>query len=156
MSNQNIEKRETPKWRERIKYRKENKKWLSYSGKIALRILAAMEDLPGMNQKRLAELSNVTPQHISKMLKGEDNMTLETIAKMSEILMAELISFPDYKYNQPLKSFVAFETHSGFIFMSVPMASCVYMDKSFIFPYEENLNFNFTYNSLTEDSSQVF
>lgn len=87
-------------WRNRARFRVDNKKWLRYSGKIALRILAAMEDKPELNQKRLAELAGVSPQQVSKILKGQQNLTLQTIAKFGEILGTELIAFPSFKYNQ--------------------------------------------------------
>ena len=86
-------------WAERANYRIKNRKWLGYSGKVALRILAAIEDTPGMNQKKLAELAEVSQQQISKIVKGKENLTLQTIAKFSEILGLELISFPSFKYN---------------------------------------------------------
>jgi len=76
-----------------------NKTWLNYSGKIALRVLSAIEDIPGMNQRKLAELMGVTPQHISKIVKGQENLTLETIGKLSEALQIELIDFPKIKYS---------------------------------------------------------
>lgn len=112
MSNHNIEKRELPQWRKVAQFRRENKSWLRYSGKIALRILSAIEDYPDMNQKRLAELADVSPQQISKIVKGEENLTLKTIAKLSEILGQELISFPSFKYNECNAysiSFIAFK-----------------------------------------------
>ena len=91
-------------WSKEADFRIKNHKWLRYSSKIASRILAAMEDKEGMTQKKLAELMDVSPQQISKILKGNENLTLETIAKFSEALGVELISFPDYKYSVPARS----------------------------------------------------
>jgi transcriptional regulator with XRE-family HTH domain len=91
------------------KYRQKNRKWLRYSSKIAGRALAAIEEKEGLNQKTLAEQIGVTPQYVSKMLKGQENLSLETIAKLSEALGVELISFPEYKYSkavQPKNYFV--------------------------------------------------
>jgi len=88
-------------WSQEADYRLKNHKWLRYSGNIAIRILAAMEDRVGMTQKKLAEIMNISPQQISKILKGHENLTLETIAKISEALGVELISFPEYKYSAP-------------------------------------------------------
>jgi transcriptional regulator with XRE-family HTH domain len=45
---------------------------------------------------------DVKPQYISKLLKGEENFTLETIPKLSTALGIELISFPAYKYSKPV------------------------------------------------------
>jgi antitoxin component HigA of HigAB toxin-antitoxin module len=91
-------------WSEEADFRIKNHKWLRYSGNIASRILAAMEDKGDMSQKQLAELMGVSPQQISKILKGGENLTLETIAKFSEVLGVEFISFPDYKYSVPARS----------------------------------------------------
>lgn len=93
-------------WREEAEFRFKNRKWLKYSGNIALRILAAIEDREDLSQTKLAELINVTPQYISKILKGHENLTLETIAKLSEALNVELISFPDYKYMLPIATLI--------------------------------------------------
>jgi len=87
------------KWSNDADFRLKNRKWLRYSSNIARRVLAAIEDDNKMNQKSLAEKINVTPQYISRLLQGHQNLTLETIAKLSEALNVELISFPDYKYN---------------------------------------------------------
>lgn len=91
-------------WSKEADFRIKNRKWLRYSGNIAFRILAAMEDKEDMSQKQLAELMGVSPQQISKILTGGENLTLETIAKFSEALGVELISFPDYKYSAPAGS----------------------------------------------------
>ena len=62
-------------------------------------MIAAMEDNIGMNQKQLAKKIGVTHQQISKIGSGSQNLTLETIAKLSDALGVELISFPEYKYS---------------------------------------------------------
>ena len=85
-------------------YRIKNKKWLRYSSNIARRILAKIEDNKEINQKILAGQLNVTPQYISKVVQGHENLSLETIAKLSEALGVELISFPQYKYSIPTSS----------------------------------------------------
>ncbi|MDI3318413.1 helix-turn-helix domain-containing protein [Pinibacter soli] len=82
---------------ENARYRLKNRKWLGYSGNIAQRILAALEDSETVNQKVLAEKIGVSPQYISKVVSGNENLTLETIAKISEALGVELISFPLFK-----------------------------------------------------------
>ncbi len=86
------------KWRENAKQRRSNK-WLTYSGEIAKRILSVLENRDDLNQSKLAEALNVTPQQISKIVKGQENMTLETIYKLSQALNCELIIFPTYKWN---------------------------------------------------------
>jgi transcriptional regulator with XRE-family HTH domain len=84
------------------KFRIENKKWLSYSSNIALRVLAALEESEEMTQKTLAEKVGVSPQYINKVLKGQENLSLQTIAKLSEALNMELITFPKFLFDQPI------------------------------------------------------
>lgn len=84
-------------WSKEADYRRKNKKWLKYSSNIARRILSAIEDKKDFNQARLAEALGVTPQHISKIVQGKENLTLETIANLCTVLDSELITFPAYK-----------------------------------------------------------
>ncbi len=89
-------------WKDKAEFRLKNRKWLNYSSNIARRISAVLEERKDLNQKSLAELLDVKPQYISKLLKGEENFTLETIAKLSTALEIELISFPEYQYSKPV------------------------------------------------------
>lgn len=89
----------TSTWSDDADFRLKNHKWLRYSGNVAIRALAAIEDKEGMTQKQLAEIMGVSPQQINKILKGHENLTLESIAKLSEALGVELISFPEFKYS---------------------------------------------------------
>lgn len=84
--------------KEKGKYRISNQ-WLLYSSEIARRILAILEDREDLNQSRLAEVLEVSPQQISKIVKGQENMTLETIYNLSKALNVELITFPPYKWS---------------------------------------------------------
>ena len=107
-------------WRERARFRSENRKWLGYSGKIALRILSALEDRPDMNQKLLAKEAGVSAQQVSKILKGQENLTLKSIAKFSEILGLELISFPSFKYNESSPMQISFEITYSLVILCIP------------------------------------
>ena len=73
------------KWREEAEYRRANKTWLRYSQHIALLMLDKM-DMLGMNRKQLAEKMNCSPQYISKVLKGQENLSLETLSKIEMAL----------------------------------------------------------------------
>ena len=95
---------EKSNWQAKTEYRQSNRKWLRYSSNIARRILVAINDIDGLNQKKLAGQLSISQQRISKILKGQENLTLETIAKLSEALGTELISFPEYKYSAPVQS----------------------------------------------------
>ena len=47
-----------------------------------------------MTQKKLAEIVGVSPQYINKVVKGRENLTLETIVKMEKALGIALIEIP--------------------------------------------------------------
>ncbi|KPQ18998.1 MAG: putative transcription factor [Algoriphagus marincola HL-49] len=81
----------TENWMEKVAWRKANKVWLRKSADIALRILDALEDL-GWNKARLAEEMGVSPQQVSKYVKGEENFKLETICNLEKALGVDLIT----------------------------------------------------------------
>lgn len=78
-------------WKEKVEWRKANKAWLRKSADIALRILDALEDL-GWNKARLAVEMGVSPQQVSKYVKGEENFKLETLCKLESVLGIELVT----------------------------------------------------------------
>ena len=73
------------KWRERAEWRQRNKAWLRHSQHIAMLMLDKMEKL-NMTQKQLAGLMGCSQQYVSKVLKGQENLSLETIAKIEDCL----------------------------------------------------------------------
>ena len=79
------------KWREAAEYRRANSRWLKYSAMIALMVRQRMSEL-GVTQIALAEKLGCTQQHVSTLLKGKSNLTLETIAKLEDALSISLIS----------------------------------------------------------------
>ncbi|MDE6096052.1 MAG: helix-turn-helix transcriptional regulator [Muribaculaceae bacterium] len=81
------------RWRENAIYRLENSRWLRRSQKIAMEMLDRMDFL-GVNQKELAHRMGCTPQYVSKILKGKENLSLETISKIEEALDMEFQSVP--------------------------------------------------------------
>jgi transcriptional regulator with XRE-family HTH domain len=90
-------------WRKRSLERI-SKPWLKhYSSQIARRVLALIEGDRELNQSRLAQTLGVSAQQISKIVSGKENMTLETIYKLSKALNSELLTFPPYKYSRPEK-----------------------------------------------------
>ncbi len=76
---------------EQARIRKENKEWIRISQDIALNIHFYLKQL-NISQKELAFRMGVTPPYIAKLLKGKENMTIETICKLQTILNKELIS----------------------------------------------------------------
>ena len=76
---------EPSEWRveeERIRYAK-SKGWLQYSRKIAIKVAVAMKQ-QGLTRQDVADRMGCSPQYISKLLKGEENLSLETICKLDE------------------------------------------------------------------------
>ena len=53
-------------------------------------MLDRMEEL-GMSQKQLAEKMNCSPQYISKVLRGRENLSLETLTKIENALEISII-----------------------------------------------------------------
>ncbi len=82
---------ETPsKWRENAEWRIANKSWLRYSQRIAMMMLDKMEEL-GLTQKSLAQRMGCSQQYISRVLKGTENLSIETIAKIERALEIEIL-----------------------------------------------------------------
>lgn len=80
-------------WIKEATFRQENRYWLRASSDIALAVLRTLRKKE-MTQRDLAGLMGCTPQYISKILKGSDNLTLETICKMEKVLQIKLIETP--------------------------------------------------------------
>ncbi len=78
-------------WKSEALWRKDNWGWLKYSSLIAIRTRSRMRAL-GMTQKSLADKIGCSQQYVSLLLKGGENMTLETIAKLEEALGFSLLS----------------------------------------------------------------
>lgn len=77
-------------WLEKAKFRRMNEAWLDDSAKIALVILKHLKK-NNISQARLAELIEVQPQQVSKIVKGQENLTLKTIKKIENALDIKLI-----------------------------------------------------------------
>ena len=56
-----------------------------FSQKIAMQMLDKMEQMK-ITQKQLAERMNCSQQYISKILKGKENLSLETLTKIENAL----------------------------------------------------------------------
>ena len=82
---------ETPsKWREKAEWRQKNKPWLRYSQQIAIKMLEKMNEL-NLTQQSLAERMNCSQQYVSKVLRGQENLSIETICKIEDALDLELL-----------------------------------------------------------------
>ena len=79
------------KWRENAEWRMANKSWLRYSQQITMMMLDKMDEL-NMTQKKLAELMGCSQQYVSKILKGQENLSLETLSKIERCLNIQILS----------------------------------------------------------------
>lgn len=73
--------------RQRIK----NRMMLKESRKIALAVLLKLDE-PGWSQKKLAKKMGVTPQYVNKIVKGKENLTLQTIVALQSILEIPILA----------------------------------------------------------------
>ncbi len=125
--------KEDTSWQDDVDFYENNKKWLDYSAQIAISILSKLranrrEGKFPSTQKELAELMNVSPQQINKYVRGTENLTIETIIRLSKAIGHELVSFevntqesPTLTYNNafsttlPCNQLIIPSNNGGFI-----------------------------------------
>lgn len=78
------------KWREEAEWRRDNWSWLQHAQMIAAKVLLQMKQ-EGLTQKALAERMDCTQQYVSKILKGRENLSLDTLSKLENALGINLI-----------------------------------------------------------------
>ena len=88
---------ESTQWRERAEWRRANRTWIRRSQDIAVQMLSQMEKLH-LTQGALAERMGCSQQYVSKVLKGQENLSLETICKIEDALDLVLLVRPTRKY----------------------------------------------------------
>lgn len=88
--------KETSGWLEKAKEREANKVWLAKSAKIAIKILRELRTKK-LTQRWLAEELEVSPQYINKIVKGQENLSLETISSLERVLGITLITVPTFE-----------------------------------------------------------
>lgn len=77
--------------REKAGERRKNRGWLKKSQDVALAIHYYLRT-NGMSQKQFAEKMDVSAPYVAKLLRGTENLTLETIDKIEEALETEIVS----------------------------------------------------------------
>lgn len=77
--------------KDRARARKENRAYLRMSQEIALALHYYLRT-QDMKQSELARRLDVSPAYVGKLLKGGENLTLETISKLQMILGQDLIT----------------------------------------------------------------
>ena len=83
-------------WEKQHKWREANEGWLRRSHAIAFEVLEALDEKK-LTQKKLAAIMTVTPQYVNNIVKGRENLTLETIAKLEKALGIELMTIVKFQ-----------------------------------------------------------
>lgn len=87
----------------KAQFRRENREWIRMSQDIALSVHYYLRK-SGMSQKDLAERMAVSAAYVGKLLKGTENLTLETICKLQNAIGEELLSLTHpYVFKQILE-----------------------------------------------------
>lgn len=81
-------------WMQAAQHRIENRKTIEYSQEIALRILRELRKQK-KSQSDLANALGVSKQQVNKWVKGSENFTIDTIAKIDAVLGIKLIQVFD-------------------------------------------------------------
>lgn len=80
-------------WREEEEKRRQAKVegWLQYSRKIAIKLALAMKQ-QNLSRQDVADRMGCSPQYVSRLLKGEENL-LETICKLEDALNIAILQY---------------------------------------------------------------
>lgn len=124
------------KWLEKAKWRQENEHWLDISFDIAVKIGSILSANKKTNtypktQVELAKLMNCSPQYVNKLLRGEENLQIDTICKIGSILGIKLISVPEVE----LKQTITYDVISSFIGVNNTISSPVISSEPVAYSY---------------------
>lgn len=112
---QEVAKPESAKELEEARHREENRDWLLKSMQIALYLDHVLR-VRGISKKQLAEMIDVTPAQVTKLLSGKENLGLKTITKIEKVLGMNLVSIPSevrpYQFRMPVVTNFAVNTLS--------------------------------------------
>lgn len=130
-------------WLQKANERKINKDWLDISFKIAMKILKFLRENK-ITQRELAENLGFSPQYLNKILKGKENLTIETITKIQNVIGIQLIQVPDFLVKEEYNVHFLQEAKSSF-----------YIDKSnLVFTQQTVVNVNNVEEVIIFDNSQ--
>jgi ribosome-binding protein aMBF1 (putative translation factor) len=81
-------------WREEEERRRSAKAkgWLQYSRRIAIKIALEMKR-QNLSRQDVAQRMVCSPQYVSRLLKGEENLSLETICKLEDALNVPILQY---------------------------------------------------------------
>jgi len=72
-------------WHEDAQKRADNEAWLTHSFQIAVKVLGTIRS-KSITKQELADKIGVTSEHINRILKGQENLQPETIARLESTL----------------------------------------------------------------------
>ena len=99
-------------WKQEASEHRDNWCWMKYSMQIAIRARSRMKEL-GLTQAGLALKVGCSQQYVSLLLKGKENLTLETIAKLESALDVQLFGgntsalVPGYDISEPRSQYLS-------------------------------------------------
>ena len=101
---------ESNQWQKEAAEARESWGWMKYSMQIALKVRSKM-NADGITQCTLASKLGCTQQYVSLILKGKENLTLETIAKLESALQIDLwgqsCMVDGYQSTQPTRQYLS-------------------------------------------------
>lgn len=83
---------------ENARFRRENRDWLRMSEEIALNVHYYLRTT-NTTQKQLADKMGVSAVYIGKLLRGKENLTLETICKVQKAIGIDFVSISHPYYS---------------------------------------------------------
>ena len=100
-------------WMDNENLNEDNSDWLDLSFKIAVKVLSELR-LKRISQNSFADLMGCSSQYISKLLKGRENLTIQTIYKIQKVLGIQLISTFDIEYQLTLDANISLIQNTSF------------------------------------------
>ena len=85
----------------RAQFRMQSYGWRKMSQDVTLAIMYHLR-VNGISQKQFAEMMGVSAPYVAKLLKGTENLTLETINKIEETLGTEIVHI-----NRPYETIIS-------------------------------------------------
>lgn len=79
------------KFEEEARWRQENEIWLKMSRSVALSIIDYMQD-NHLSRTEMAKILGVSPQYLSRILSGTENLSIKSVAKIEATLGTTCLS----------------------------------------------------------------
>lgn len=84
--------KDTSGFLEKLKWRVDNQYWLRHSQRIAIIVLSELKNKNILYQD-LSEKTEIPLEEINKIVKGSENLTIETIAKLEKALEIDILTY---------------------------------------------------------------